>query len=304
MSRQNPIDKPPIDRLIAVMARLRHPTRGCPWDLGQTFRTIAPYTIEEAYEVAEAIETGDSAAIRDELGDLLFQVVFHARLAEEAGLFSFDDVATAIADKMVRRHPHVFESRVFESRVFQPSAAGDAASGGGEAPRSDVLRSDWEAAKARERAEKAEREGRSPSVLDGIGAALPALSRAAKVQDRAARVGFDWPDVGGVLAKIDEEMTEIREALAVGAPAEKVAEELGDLLFSCVNLARRLGSEPEGTLRDATRKFETRFHAIEAALALSGTKVGDASLAELEAEWTRVKEQEKMKNDGKDTGKR
>lgn len=300
MSSQNPIDKPPIDRLIAVMARLRHPTRGCPWDLGQTFRTITPYTIEEAYEVAEAIETGDSAAIRDELGDLLFQVVFHARLAEEAGLFSFDDVATAIADKMVRRHPHVFQ----HPHVFEPRAAGDAASGGGEALRSDVLRSDWEAAKARERAEKAEREGRSPSVLDGIGAALPALSRAAKIQDRAARVGFDWPDVGGVLAKIDEEMAEIREALAAGAPAEKVAEELGDLFFSCVNLARRLGSEPEGTLREATRKFETRFRAIEAALALSGTKVGDASLAELEAEWTRVKEQEKMKNDGKDTGKR
>jgi len=266
----------PIDRLLAIMARLRHPTHGCPWDRAQTFGTIAPYTIEEAYEVAEAIETADHGALREELGDLLFQVVFHARLAEEAGLFAFEDVAAAIADKMERRHPHVF----------------------GDAPptSAESLRADWETAKARERAAKAAGTGKPVSVLDGVGTALPALSRAAKIQERAARVGFDWPDVDGVLAKIDEELAEIREAIASGAPSARVREELGDILFSCVNLARRLAAEPEGTLREASRKFEARFRAMETALARSGKALQDASLAELEAEWSRVKRQEEPKS--------
>ncbi|MFO1189186.1 MAG: nucleoside triphosphate pyrophosphohydrolase [Alphaproteobacteria bacterium] len=265
----------PIDRLLAIMAQLRHPTQGCPWDRAQTFDTIAPYTIEEAYEVAEAIETGDHGALREELGDLLFQVVFHARLAEEAGLFTFEDVAAAIADKMERRHPHVFKG-------VPPTSA-------------ESLRADWETAKARERADKAAKAGRPASVLDGVGTALPALTRAAKIQDRAAQVGFDWPAIDGVLAKIDEELAELRDAIASGATTARVHEELGDILFSCVNLARCLAAEPEGTLREASRKFEARFRAMETALARSGKALKDASLAELEAEWSRVKQQEKPK---------
>jgi len=263
----------PIDRLLALMARLRDPRAGCPWDREQTFETIAPYTIEEAYEVADAIETGDVEGLRDELGDLLFQVVFHARIAEERGLFAFDDVASAIADKMERRHPHVF------GEALPGSAA--------------ALRPDWEAAKARERAERAALEGIAASALDGVGNALPALTRAAKLQGRAARVGFDWPELEGVLAKIEEEVREIRDALAAGEAPSRIREEVGDLLFSCVNLSRRVDAEPEGTLRAANRKFEARFRALEAALTGAGIDIGKAGLAELEAEWSRVKAREK-----------
>jgi ATP diphosphatase len=218
------------------MARLRDPERGCEWDTVQTFATIAPYTIEEAYEVADAIQRGDMADLEDELGDLLLQVVFHARMAEEAGLFAFDDVATAIADKMERRHPHIF---------------GDRAEGG------HYL---WEIIKAEERAAKGAPDTPA-SALDGVALCLPALLRAEKLQKRAARTGFDWPDASGARAKIDEELAEV-EAAANAAERE---EEIGDLLFAVVNWARKLDIDPEAALRSANAKFERRFRAMEIA---------------------------------------
>ncbi|NIJ06984.1 ATP diphosphatase [Sphingomonas vulcanisoli] len=215
------------------MARLRDPDTGCPWDVAQTFGSIAPYTIEEAYEVADACETGDMAALRDELGDLLFQVVFHARMAEEQGAFAFADVATAIADKMERRHPHVF---------------------GDHPNRNDHAQ--WEAIKASERAGKTD-----PSALAGVAGALPALMRAEKLQKRAARTGFDWPDPQGALDKIHEELAEVAAATN---EAERT-DEIGDLLFAVVNYARKLGIEPEAALRGANAKFERRFRHAEQA---------------------------------------
>jgi MazG family protein len=248
------------------MARLRDPANGCPWDLGQTFATIAPYTIEEAYEVAGAIERDDLAALRDELGDLLLQVVFHARMAEEQAAFTFDDVAGAIADKMVRRHPHVFGG----------AGSGDPREG-------------WEAQKAVERGEKAARDGRSAGILDDVPRALPALTRAEKLQKRAARAGFDWPDLAPVLDKIDEEIGELRAEIAAGAPSERLAEELGDVLFSCVNLARHFKVDPEAALRGANAKFEARFRWIEAALARQGRRPEEVDLDELERLWQLAK---------------
>jgi ATP diphosphatase len=224
----------PIDRLLAVMARLRDPERGCEWDTVQTFATIAPYTIEEAYEVADAIERGDMTELKDELGDLLLQVVFHARMAEEAGLFAFDDVATAISDKMERRHPHIF---------------GDRAEGGHHL---------WEIIKAEERAAKGNADAPA-SALDGVALGLPALLRAEKVQKRAARTGFDWPDPSGARAKIDEELAEVE---AAGSDVDR-EEEIGDLLFAMVNWSRKLGVDPETALRAATAKFERRFRDME-----------------------------------------
>jgi len=218
-----------LERLVAIMRRLRDPSRGCAWDLRQSFTTIAPYTIEEAYEVADAIDRGDMEALEDELGDLQLQVVFHAQMAEELGHFTLDDVMTRICDKLERRHPHIF---------------GEAAESPG-----------WDAIKAAERAER-----KPDSVLDGVAGALPALDRAAKLQRRAARTGFDWPDCVGPRAKIDEELAELdRET-----DQERRAEELGDLLFAVVNLARHLNIDPEEALRQASRKFEARFRAIEA----------------------------------------
>lgn len=218
----------PFDRIIAIVARLRDPVDGCDWDRVQTFASIAPYTIEEAYEVADAIARDDLAALKDELGDLLFQVVLHSRIAEQVGAFDLNDVATAIADKMERRHPHLF---------------GDAAS-----------RPDWEGLKAAERAADA-------SALDGVALALPALMRAEKLQKRAARTGFDWPDPSGPRAKIDEELLEIEQS----ASDEERVEEVGDLLFAVVNYARHLGVDPEVALRSGNAKFERRFRAIETA---------------------------------------
>jgi MazG family protein len=249
-----------MKRLLDIMARLRDPVAGCPWDKVQDFRTIAPYTIEEAYEVAEACETGDPAALKDELGDLLFQTVFHARMAEEAGLFAFADVAAAISDKMVRRHPHVFADVAIADAEAQTAA--------------------WEETKATERAA-----GGAASVLDGIGVALPALTRAEKLQKRAARVGFDWPEAGPVFGKIDEELGELRAELDAGAPAARLEDEFGDVLFAVVNLARHLRLDPEQALRAASRKFERRFRAMEAAAAPLKGK----SLDELEGVWQRVK---------------
>ncbi len=258
-----------IDRLLAIMARLRDPEHGCPWDRQQTLASIVPHTLEEAYELAEAIETHDTEAIRQELGDLLFQVVFYAQIGREQGLFDFDDVATAIADKMLRRHPPVFgEARVADAE--QQSAQ-------------------WEAIKAAERGN----DNGDDSALAGVSTALPALSRARKLQQRAARSGFDWPDHGGVLAKLEEELDEVREALEAGE-AGAIAEELGDLLFVCVNLVRHARLDPEAVLRHANRKFERRFRTMERlARVQHGCTLEQLDLAQQEALWQQSKGEEK-----------
>ena len=242
---------PNIERLVAIMARLRDPKTGCEWDTVQTFETIAPYTIEEAYEVADAIARDDMDALADELGDLQLQVVFHACMAEEAGHFSLEDVIDRICAKMERRHPHIF---------------GDAAEGGHHF---------WEIIKAGERAGNEDK-----SALAGVALALPALERAAKLQRRAARTGFDWPDISGPRAKIDEELAE----LEAESEHHRKLEEMGDLLFAVVNLARHLNIEPEAALREANRKFESRFRAIEAEPGFT-----DMSLEEMEALWVKAK---------------
>ena len=257
-----------LTRLLDIMARLRDPDSGCPWDVQQTYATIAPYTIEEAYEVADAIASGDRAALREELGDLLLQVVFHARIAEEEGEFDFDAVARAIANKMERRHPHVFGAADITDDAAQ-----------------HII---WEELKAAERASKAAREGRQASVLDGIPSALPALMRAEKLGKRAARVGFEWPDVDGALAKLDEEVAELKAEVANG-DVKRLRDEVGDVLFSVVNVARHLKIDPEAALRDANAKFERRFHAVEAGLAAQDKDFSAASLDEMEAHWRRAK---------------
>ena len=249
-----------IMALVDVMARLRSPDGGCPWDLEQNFRTIAPYTIEEAYEVADAIERDDMAALKDELGDLLFQAVFHARMAEEEGLFDFAEVAQAIADKMVRRHPHVFGDADMRSADEQTAA--------------------WEEQKAHERAAKGH-----ASMLDDVPVGLPGLARAVKLQKRAARVGFDWTDAKDVLSKISEETAELAEAMD-GADADKIEDEFGDLLFVLANLSRHLKVDPEAALRRTNEKFIRRFQYIEETL---GERLADASLEEMEALWTKAK---------------
>ena len=240
-----------IERLRDIMALLRHPETGCPWDVQQDFRTIAPYTIEEAYEVADAIERDDMAALRDELGDLQLQVVFHARMAEELGVFDLQDVLDAISDKMIRRHPHVF----------------------GEGPGPG-----WEEIKAAERAGRSD----DSSALAGVAAALPALLRAEKLQKRAARTGFDWPDPAGALAKVEEEIAEVSAATS----DEHRAEEIGDLLFAVVNWARKLGIDPEVALRQANAKFEKRFRAMEE---MAGEAFTGLTLDEKEALWVEAK---------------
>lgn len=258
------VDK--MKHLLEIMARLRDPVAGCPWDKEQNFRTIAPYTIEEAYEVAEACEGGDPVALKEELGDLLFQTVFHARMAEEAGLFGFADVAEAICNKMIRRHPHVFGNTRIAGAEAQTVA--------------------WEETKARERAA-----GGAASVLDGIGAALPALTRAEKLQKRAAQVGFDWPQTAPIFAKIDEELHELREEIESGGDPARLADEMGDVLFAVTNLARHLRIDPEQALRGASRKFERRFRLMET----QNTPLDRLSLDELETEWQRVKADEGTK---------
>ena len=263
---------PALDRLLAIMARLRDPERGCPWDREQNFATIAPYTIEEAYEVADAIARGDMTALKDELGDLLFQVVFHARMAEEAGLFDFTDVAAAIADKMVRRHPHVFGNAEVRSAAAQTAA--------------------WEEHKAKERAAKAAAAGAAASVLDGVALALPALLRAIKIQQRAARIGFDWPNARPVIDKFAEEISELEAELAHDGAADhaRIEDEMGDILFAAANLARKLDIDPEAALRRATNKFEQRFRQVEAMAAERGIS---HDLDALEALWQQVKRDEK-----------
>lgn len=251
-----------LERLLEIMRRLRDPVDGCPWDMKQTFASIAPYTIEEAYEVADAIERNDINDLKNELGDLLLQVVYHAQLAEEQGLFSFEDAAVAISNKMLRRHPHVF---------------------------SNEKSADWEAIKAAERAASGKPQ---ESVLDEVPMALPALTRSEKLQKRAARVGFDWPDLAPVIDKIAEETRELAAAAETADP-DQIEDEFGDVLFGLVNLARRLRVDPENALRRTNAKFDRRFRAIERALAAEGRRPEDATLDEMDALWNAAKAAER-----------
>lgn len=256
-----------IQGLLAVMARLRNPTHGCPWDLEQDFASVAPYTIEEAYEVADAIQRGDLSDLKDELGDLLLQVVFHARMAEEEGVFDFTDVAAAISDKMIRRHPHVFGAASHSSAAEQTRS--------------------WEDIKAAERAAKGD--GGDSGILAAVPLGLPAATRAEKLQKRAARVGFDWPETAQVIAKIDEELLELKEEISQGAPKDRLEDEFGDLLFAMVNLGRHLGLDSERALRGTNDKFTRRFNFVEASL---GTRLQNASLDDMEALWVQAKKLE------------
>ncbi|MCS7268216.1 MAG: nucleoside triphosphate pyrophosphohydrolase [Geminicoccaceae bacterium] len=260
--------RPGIERLLEVMRRLRDPEKGCPWDKEQTFATIAPYTIEEAYEVADAIRREDWGELEGELGDLLLQVVYHAQMAQEAGLFDFDAVAHGIVDKMIRRHPHVFGEARIEDAAAQRRA--------------------WEEAKAAERAAKGE-----GSVLDGVPLALPALARAEELQRRAARIGFDWPEAAPILDKIDEELRELRASLHAREERARLAEELGDLLFAVVNLARRLEIDAEAALADANAKFERRFRALEARARANSGDPARLGLDALDALWEAIKREER-----------
>ncbi len=257
----------PFEALREVMRRLRSPTGGCPWDVEQDFSTIAPYTIEEAYEVADAIERNDMSDLREELGDLLFQVMFHSQMAEEAGHFDVTDVTSAVIEKMIRRHPHVFEQVDDRSAEAQTKA--------------------WESMKAEERARK-DVSAESTSALDGVALALPALLRAEKLQKRAARTGFDWSDPALIFDKLEEETEEVREALASG-DQQHIEEEIGDLLFVCANLARRLDVDPELALRKANAKFERRFKAMETRSTTAGEAFDTLDLAAQEILWTEVK---------------
>jgi MazG family protein len=260
-----------IDALLAVVARLRDPEQGCPWDLKQTFRSILPYTLEEAYEVAEAIEIGDMAELCEELGDLLFQVALYARMAEEQGSFDFGDVVKSISGKMIRRHPHVF--------------------GNAEVASEEEVRENWEAMKAAEREAKGKR--LRTSVLDGVAQALPALVRAEKLQKRASRVGFDWDELHGVADKVREELAECEETFAEHAdPLERV-HEVGDLLFSCVNLARHLGVDAEQALRAANHRFERRFQRVEVCLRAAGKAPAREHRDDMERLWATVKAEER-----------
>jgi nucleoside triphosphate diphosphatase len=263
------LPKEPLSRLLAVMAWLRDRQHGCPWDIEQTFRTIAPYTIEEAYEVADAIDRNDMAALKEELGDLLLQVVYHAQMASEARAFGFADVAATIADKMIDRHPHVFgDLKIADA---------------------DAQTISWEARKAAERAKK-NGSAESAGALDGVARALPALLRAEKIQKRAARVGFDWTSIGPVIDKIEEELGELRHELAAGQKDQaRVADELGDVLFAVANLARHCKVDPEAALRSTNDKFERRFRYVEQRLGEQGRKPADATLEEMEALWQEAK---------------
>jgi MazG family protein len=258
-----------IRPLLELMALLRHPESGCPWDREQTFATIAPYTLEEAYEVADAVARDDPEALRDELGDLLFQVVFHARMAEEEGRFDFADVIAGLLDKMIRRHPHVFGEETVADAEEQTRA--------------------WEQHKA---AERRASDPSAVSALDGVALGLPALLRAEKLQRRAARVGFDWREIEPVLAKIDEELAEVRVELDQDAPIERVAAEIGDLLFATVNLARHAGVDAEAALRGTNDRFSHRFRKVESTFASRGEDMREAALEELDAEWDLAKREE------------
>lgn len=263
-----------LEELLEIMARLRNPKDGCPWDIEQTFSTIAPYTIEEAYEVADAISRADMDSLKDELGDLLFQAVYHARMAEEAGHFAFADVVGAICDKMVRRHPHVFGDATIADADAQTRA--------------------WEDHKAAERAKANPDTETPPSVLDGLPSNLPALKQALKLQKRAARVGFDWTEAKDVIGKIHEELGEVTEEFQkANIDTSRLTDELGDLLFACVNLARKADIDPGTALRGTNLKFEKRFRRVEALLAAEGKAPDQASLEEMEALWINAKTEER-----------
>ncbi|WP_341706463.1 nucleoside triphosphate pyrophosphohydrolase [Halopseudomonas sp.] len=266
-----------LDDLVYLMQRLRDPQHGCPWDLEQNYATIVPHTLEEAYEVADAIEQGDFEQLRGELGDLLFQVVYYAQLAGEEQRFGWNEVVDGITRKLVRRHPHVFP----DGNLRTPPGTLTLAP--------DQVKQRWEQIKAEERAEKAD-QPRQLSLLDDVPAALPALSRAQKLQKRAASAGFDWPEAAPVIDKISEELDEVREALAAGQQ-EAVAEEMGDLLFCVVNLARHLGVDAESALRQGNAKFERRFRFIEDRLRAQGAAVAECALDELDALWDLAKQQ-------------
>jgi tetrapyrrole methylase family protein/MazG family protein/ATP diphosphatase len=261
-------DLPPLERLLEIMARLRDPDGGCPWDIAQTFATIAPYTVEEAYEVADAIERNDLKDLKEELGDLLFQVVFHARMAEELGAFDFNDVAAAMVDKMVRRHPHVFAGQTYADVTEQTAA--------------------WETIKAAER----EAKGKAASLLDDVPPSLPGMTRAVKLTKRAARVGFDWPGLQQVTDKLREEMAELQVEIDAG-DLPKARAELGDLLFVMANLARKLDVDPEDAVRASNAKFVRRFHHIEAVLAQRGLTPAQSTLEEMDALWDDAKRLER-----------
>lgn len=258
-----------LHALIDTMARLRDPVQGCAWDLKQSFASLAPYAVEEAYEVAEAAEAGDMPALREELGDLLLQVVFHAQLAREAGLFSFAEIAQGINDKLIRRHPHIFGKAAQRDASAQTVA--------------------WEAQKAEERAAKTT--AQTVSALDGVAATLPALTRAQKLSGRAARVGFDWPKIEDLFDKLDEEVAELKAELP-GGDRDRIAEEMGDLLFVMANLCRKLGLDGETVLRAANAKFTRRFQGVEARLAAAGSSPDHATLLEMEEHWNAVKRAE------------
>jgi ATP diphosphatase len=260
-------------KLLGIMAKLRDPNGGCPWDLAQSFRTIVPHTIEEAYEVADAIEQDDLESLKSELGDLLFQTVFYAQMAREAGSFDMAAVVNGLNDKMIKRHPHVFGTLEIADAAEQTHA--------------------WEKQKAEERAAAAAAKGLKPSALEGVIPGLPALARAEKLQKRAARVGFDWPEAAQVLDKIAEETAEIHAALEQKAAKDSVAEEIGDLLFAVVNLARHLEIDSEGALRSANRKFERRFRRVEDILAAQGKDPAGSTLDEMEAAWAQAKQEER-----------
>lgn len=271
----DPAASSPINQLLEIMAQLRNPEGGCPWDLEQSYETIAPHTIEEAYEVAEAIANGDMEELKDELGDLMFQVVFYAQMAKEDGKFDFNDVITAISEKMIRRHPHVFGTREIHSADAQTLA--------------------WEETKALERAAKGAKSetDRPASALDGVAGSLPALTRAVKLQKRAARVGFDWPDINPVFSKISEELEELKEEIQGNGSKDRIAEEYGDLMFVLANLGRHLDIEPETVLRQANRKFTRRFEAVEQHLRARGKGPVDSNLEEMDELWNKVKNEEK-----------
>ena len=258
-----------MHRLLEIMARLRDPEKGCPWDLEQTFESILPHTIEEAYEVADAIQRGDLAGLREELGDLLFQIVFYAQLASETSVFDFDDIAAGICEKMIRRHPHVFGDATVSSVAEQSEA--------------------WERHKAAER--ESRNSGDRSSLLDGVVLGLPALIRAEKLQQRAAKAGFDWPSVAGPLAKIREELAEIEAELGGQPEPERLQDEIGDLLFSCVNLARKLELDAESSLRQANAKFERRFRALERRAAAQGSDFPGLSCEQLDVLWEQAKKE-------------
>lgn len=270
-----------IGDLRQLMRRLRDPRDGCPWDLEQTHASLLRHTLEEVYELADAVEREDTGQLRDELGDYLFQAVFYAQIASERGEFDFDDVTHAIVEKLLKRHPHVFPDGTLGSRRDP-----------GEKPDQEQIRRFWEGSKQSERSDR-----ELHAVLDDVPLALPALQRAEKLQKRAATVGFDWDDRNGVLAKLDEEVAELRQALAGGDPRQAVAE-LGDLLFSCVNMARHLGVDAESALRAANRKFERRFRALEAVLARRGLQPRDVDASMLDEVWEQVKRETGTAEDG------